>query len=181
MSRQSFVDYVTPNPTWISSLLLWYLFILNFMNLSWQHGAFCLFCKMVINKTILMTISLSNRRCRYEFIASIDCWIKTTSHYDVMAPSTVSTIQNAKLLTSRNLCHSLMLFHVTRSRRMGECETPRRPTRIRELVEPSRLRRNRRSCRKWITRDPPQHMRHINAETMARRNEKHLSLGIWCV
>ena len=30
------VDYVTPDPTWISLLLLWYLFILNFMNLSWQ-------------------------------------------------------------------------------------------------------------------------------------------------
>ena len=31
-----FVEYVTPNPTWISSLLLWCLFILDFINLSWQ-------------------------------------------------------------------------------------------------------------------------------------------------
>ena len=71
--------------------------------------------KMVINKTILMAISLSNRSWPYEFNASIDCWLKTTSHYDVIAPSTVSTTQNAKLLPSPNLCHSLMLCHVTRS------------------------------------------------------------------
>ena len=38
---------------------------------------------MVINKTIVMAISLSNRSCPYEFNASIDCWLKTTSHYDV--------------------------------------------------------------------------------------------------
>ena len=31
-----FIDYVTPNPTWISSLLLWHLLILNFMNISSQ-------------------------------------------------------------------------------------------------------------------------------------------------
>ena len=108
-----FVDYVTPNPTWISSLLLWYLFILNFMNLSWRTWYLLFLCKMVINKTILMAISLSNRSCPYEFNASIDCWLKTTSHYDVIAPSTVSTTQNAKLPPSSNLCHSLMLCHVT--------------------------------------------------------------------
>ena len=77
-----------------------------------------------------MAISLSNRRCPYEFNALIDCWLKTTGHYDVIAPSTVSNTQNAKLLTSRNLCHSLMLCRVTRSQRMGECETLRWPTRI---------------------------------------------------
>ena len=104
---------------------------------------------MVIDKTILMALSLSNRVCPYEFNASIDCWLKTTSHDDVIAPSTVSNTQNAKLLTSRNLCHSLMLCHVTRSQRKGDCETLRRPTRISR----ARLRRNRRSCRKWITRD----------------------------
>ena len=43
----------------------------------------------------------------------------------------ISTTQNAKLLTSRNLCHSLMLCHVTRSQRMGECETLQRHTRTR--------------------------------------------------
>ena len=52
-----------------------------------------------------MAISLSNRSCPYEFNASIDCWLKTTSHYDVIVPSTVSTTKNAELLTSRNLCH----------------------------------------------------------------------------
>ena len=95
-----------------------------------KHGTFCLFSKMVMNKTILMAISLSNRSFPHEFNASIDCWLKTTSHYDVILPSTVSTTQNAKLLTSRNLCHSLMLCNVTRSQRMGDCETLRRPTRI---------------------------------------------------
>ena len=102
--------------------------------ISWiyrdKHDTFYLFCKMVIDKTIVMAISLSNRSCQYEFNASIDLWLKTTSHYDVIAPSTVSTTQNAKLLTSRNLCHSLMLCHVTRSQRMDECETLRRPTSI---------------------------------------------------
>ena len=81
--------------------------------ISWiyrdKHGTFCFFCKMVINKTIQLAISLSNRSCPYEFNASIDCWLKTTSRYNVIAPSTVSTTQNAKLLPSPNLCHSLML------------------------------------------------------------------------
>ena len=102
--------------------------------LSWiyrdKHGTFCLFCKMVKNRTILVAISLSNRSFPYEFNASIDCWLKTTSHHDAIAPSNVSTIQNAKLLTSRNLCHSMMLCNVTRSQHMGECETLRRPNRI---------------------------------------------------
>ena len=98
-----------------------------------------------------MAISLSNRSCPYEFNASVACWLKTTSHYNVIAPLTVSTTQNAKLLTSRNLCHSLMLCHVTRSQRMGSVKHFGDPA---ELVEPSRLRRNRRSCRKWIRRDP---------------------------
>ena len=91
-----FVDYVTPNPTWVSLLLLWYLFILNFMNLSWQTW-YLLFvlCEMVINKTILMAISLSNRSSPYEFYASVNCWLKTTSHYDVIAPSTLSSTQIA--------------------------------------------------------------------------------------
>ena len=106
--------------------------------ISWiyrdKHGTFCFFCKMVINKTILMAISLFNRGCPYECNASIDCWLKTTSHYDVIAPSTVSTTQNAKLLPSPNPCHSLMLCHVTRSRHMGECETLRRPTSISRAI-----------------------------------------------
>ena len=94
-----------------------------------------------------MAISLCNRTCPYwdESNASIDNWLKTTSHYDVMAPSTVSTTQNAKLPPSRNLCHSLMLCHVTRSQRnRGSVKYFGDPP---ELVEPSRLRRNRRSCR----------------------------------
>ena len=99
-----------------------------------KHDAFCLFCKMVINKTIVRVISLSNRSCPYEFNASIDFWLKTTSHANVIAPSTVSTTQNAKLLPSPNLGHSLMLCQVTRSQDMGECETLRRPP---VLVEPS--------------------------------------------
>ena len=106
--------------------------------ISWiyrdKHGTFCFFCKMVINKTILMAISLFNRGCPYECNASIDCWLKTTSHYDVIAPSTVSTTQNAKLLPSSNPCHSLMLCHVTRSRHMGECETLRRPASISRAI-----------------------------------------------
>ena len=108
------------------------LFILNFMNLSWQTW-YLLFCKMVINKTILMVISLSNRNCPYEFNASVDCWRKSTSHYDVIAPSTVSTIQNNKLLTSRNLCHFFMFCHVTRSQHMA-CDTLWRPTRISRAI-----------------------------------------------
>ena len=106
--------------------------ILNFMNLSWQTW-YLLFCKIVINKTILMAISLSNRNCPYEFNASVDCWRKSTSHYDVIAPSTVSTIQNNKLLTSRNLCHFFMFCHVTRSQHMA-CDTLRRPTRISRAI-----------------------------------------------
>ena len=106
--------------------------------ISWiyrdKHGTFCLFYKMVINKTILMAISSSNRSCPYESNASIDCWLKTTSHYDVIAPSTVSTTQNAKLLPSPNLCHSVMLCHVTRSQCTGECETLRRPTSISRAI-----------------------------------------------
>ena len=125
-----FVDYVTPNPTLISSISYdIYSSWISWINRD-KHDTFCLFCKMVIDKTILMAISLSNRSCPYEFNASIACWLKTTSRYDVIAPSTVSTTQNAKLLTSRNLCHSLMLCHVTRSQRLGECEILRRPTRI---------------------------------------------------
>ena len=31
-----------------------------------------------------MAISLSNRSCPYEFNASIDCWLKTTSHVNVI-------------------------------------------------------------------------------------------------
>ena len=85
---------------------------------------------MVINKTIVRVISASNRSCPYEFNASIDFWLKTTSHVDVIAPSTVSTTQNAKLLPSPNLGHSLMLCQVTRSQSMGECETLWQPTSI---------------------------------------------------
>ena len=129
-----FVDYVAPNPTWIS--LLYYDIYLSWI--SWicrdKHGTFCLFCKMVINKTILLAISLSNRSCSYEFTASIDCWLKTSSHYNVITPSTVSTTQNAKLLPSPNLCHSLMLCHVIRSQRMGECGILRRPTSISRAI-----------------------------------------------
>ena len=73
---------------------------------------------------------LFDRNCPYEFNASIDCWHKSTSHFDVIAPSTVSTTQNAKLLPSPSLCHSLMLCHITRSQCLGECETLRRPTSI---------------------------------------------------
>ena len=85
-------------------------------------------------------MSWSNRSYPYEFNASIDFWLKTISHVDVIAPSTVSTTQNAKLLTSPNLGHSLMLCQVRRSQGMGECETLRRPTSI-----------SRASCRKWIS------------------------------
>ena len=35
-SRQSIYRLRYPNPKWISSLIIWYLFVLNFMNLSWQ-------------------------------------------------------------------------------------------------------------------------------------------------
>ena len=103
---------------------------------------------MVINKTILRVIFLSNRSCPYEFNASIDFWLKPTSHVDVIVPSTVSTTQNAKLLPSPNLGHSLMLCQVTRSQGMGSMKHFGDPP----VLEPSRLRRNRRSCRKWITR-----------------------------
>ena len=125
-----FVDYVTLNPTWISSLC--YDIYLSWILLIYRDklGTFCLFSKMVINKTIMMAISLSNRSCPYEFSASIDCWLKTTSRYNVITPSTVSTTQNAKLLPSPNLSHSLMLCHVIRSQRMRECETLRQPTSI---------------------------------------------------
>ena len=161
---------------------------------------------MVIDKTMVRVISLSNGSCPYEFNASIDFWLKTTSHVDVIAsvgnshrsagprpttleedrglfvdfslilclwfeiqsvrtynfltefqtlviaPSTVSTTQNAKLLPSPNLGHSLMLCQVTRSQGMGSVKHFDDPP---VLVEPSRLRRNRRSCTKWITRDTP--------------------------
>ena len=131
-----FFDYVTPNPTWISSLLLNSSWISSWISWIYRdiHGTFCFFCKMVINKTILMAISLSYRSCPYEFNASIDCWLKTTSHYDVIAPSTVSTTQDAKLLPSPNLCHSLTLCHVTRSQHMGQCETLRRSTSISRAI-----------------------------------------------
>ena len=79
-------------------------------------------------------MSLSNRSFPYEFNASIDFWLKTTSHVDVIAPITVSTTQNAKLLPSPNLGHSLRLCQVTRSQGMGECETLRRPTSISRAI-----------------------------------------------
>ena len=79
-------------------------------------------------------MSLSDRSCPYEFNASIDFWLKTTSYVDVIAPSTVSTTQNAKLLPSPNLGHSLMLCQVTKSQGMGECETLRRPTSISRAI-----------------------------------------------
>ena len=116
-----------------------------------KHDTFCLFCKMVINKTVMIAISLCNISGPYEFNSSIDFWLKTTSHVDVIAPSTVSTIQNVKLLPSPNLWHSLMLCHVTRSQGVGCVKHFGDPP---VLVKPSRLRRNRRSCRKWIRRDP---------------------------
>ena len=50
---------------------------------------FCMFCKMVINQTTGMGISLSNRSCPYKFNASIDFWHKATSQVDVRAPSIV--------------------------------------------------------------------------------------------
>ena len=122
--------------------------------ISWtyrgKHGTLCFFCKMVINKTILMAISLSNRNCPYEFNASIDCWLITTSHYDVIAPSTVSTTQNAKLLPTCAIlwCFVMWPDHSTWGSVKHFGDPP-------VLVEPSRLRRNRRSCRKWIRLDPP--------------------------
>ena len=79
-------------------------------------------------------MSLSNRIFPYEFNASINSWLKTTSHLDVKAPSTVSTTQNAKLLPSPNLGHSLMLCQVTMSQGMGESETLRRPTSISRAI-----------------------------------------------
>ena len=102
------------------------------------------------NKTIVIGISLSNRICPHESNASIYFWLKTTSQVDVIAPSIVWTIQNVKLLPCPKLCHSLMLCRVTRSQRMGGVKHFGDPP---VLVEPSRLRRNRRSCRKWIRRD----------------------------
>ena len=127
-----FVDCVTPNPTWIMLLLLWYLFILNFMNV-WGQTWYLLFCKMIINKKSWW---------QYPYLTEVthtnsmhQSIVDSTSHYDVKAPSTVSTMQNAKLLTSRNLCHFFMLCHVTRSQCMWECETLRRPTWISRAIE----------------------------------------------
>ena len=146
------VNYVTPNPTWISSLLLWYLFILNFMNLSWQTWYLFFFCKIVINKIILVPISLSNRSCPYEFNASIDCWFKTTSHCDVIAPPTVSTprmLNCYQVPTCAILrCFVMWQDHSTWGSVKHFGDPP-------VLVESSRLRRNWRSWRKWIRLDPP--------------------------
>ena len=75
---------------------------LEFMNLLWQSIIrFCYFCKMVINKTIVIGISLSHKSCTYEFNASIDFWLKITSQVHVIAPSTVLTSEKAKLLPIR--------------------------------------------------------------------------------
>ena len=92
---------------------------------------FCYFCKMAINKTIVIGIFLPNRSYPYEFNASIEL-TQITSQVNVIAPSTVLTTQNAKLIPSPNLCHSLMLFRITRSQRTGVCvkETLWRPTSI---------------------------------------------------
>ena len=92
-----------------------------------------------------MAISLSNRSCPCDFNASIDCWLKTTSHYDVIAPSTVSTTQNAKLLPSPTgailWCFVMSQDHSAWGSVKHFGDPP-------VLVEPSRLRRNRRSSRK---------------------------------
>ena len=147
-----FVDYVTLTLNDFVAFTIISIRLEFHESIVIKHDALCLFCKMVINKTIVRVMSLSNRSCPYEFNASIDFWLKTTSHVDVIAPSTVSTTQNAKLLPSPNLGHSLMLCQVTRSQGMGSVKHFGDPP---VLVEPSRLRRNRRSCRKWIRRDPP--------------------------
>ena len=68
---------------------------------------------MVTNKTIVIGISLSNRSCSYEFNVSIDFWLKTTSQVDVIMLSIILTTQNVKLLPRPNLCHYLMLCHVS--------------------------------------------------------------------
>ena len=129
-----------------------YLFVWNFMNLLRQRIIrLCYFCKMVINKTIVIGISLSNRICQYEFNASID-FCKITSQVHVIAPSTVLTSDNAKLLPSHSLCHSLMLFVQHDHSAWGSVKHFADPP---VLVEPSWLRINRRSCRKWIRRNPP--------------------------
>ena len=122
---------------------------------------------MTINKTILMAISFCNRSCPSDFNASMDRCLKTTSHYDVIAPSTVSTTQNAKLLPSPNLCHSLLLCHVTRSQHMRSVKHFGDPP---VLVEPSRLRRNRHSCGKWIRRD---HLKQGKPGTFIVRAKQH--------
>ena len=218
------VDNVTPNSKWISSL--YYDIYTSWISWIYCDKAlyvFCYFCKMIINKTIVIGISLSNRSCPYEFNASIDFWLKITSQVDVITPSTVLTSKNAKLLPSPNLCHSLMLFRVTRSHSEWGSVThfseppvhyidvimttmashitslavvysivysgvdqrkhqssaslafvrgihrdrwiPRTKGQLGGkcfhlmtsswLVEPSRLCRNWRSCRKWIRHDPP--------------------------
>ena len=83
------VNITDPSSSWIMSITLpltlnkfrrfYYDIYSSWMSWICRHKAlycFCLFCKMVINKTIVIGISLSTRYSRYEFNASIDFWLK---------------------------------------------------------------------------------------------------------
>ena len=107
--------------------------------ISWiyrdKHGTFCLFYKMVINKTILMAKSSSNRSCPYESNASIDCWLKTTSHYDVIAPFQPPRMLNCYQVQTCAIlwCFVMWQDHSARGSVKHFGDPP-------VLVEPSRLR-----------------------------------------
>ena len=81
-----FVGYVTLHPKWISSLLLRWLLVLNFMSPSWQIILYSQLniCKMLLNKynrdkNILFQHKLSIRIPYIYIYATIGFSVKTTS------------------------------------------------------------------------------------------------------
>ena len=77
-----FVNYVTLHSKWLSLLLLWCLFILNFMNLSWQGTLPVDFFQ-----------NDNNRSCPNVFNASINFWLKPHVK-PMLASSIILTTQN---------------------------------------------------------------------------------------
>ena len=80
------IGYGIPYPKWISSLLLWYILVLNFMNSSCQ--SILLPAEYFYNSNELKKSDgyiLLQQNDPYDFYATIHFWLKTTSQVDVIA------------------------------------------------------------------------------------------------
>ena len=98
-------------------LLLWHLFILNFMNQSWQTWYLCLFCKMVISKTIKQ-----QSWWQYPYLTEV---AHTNSMHQSIADSKPQVIGRFRLSVSTvNRAYELSgITHVTSFRKYGKHST----------------------------------------------------------